>query len=172
VEFKDLFGQEEKLNQTAYLADMCGLFDQFSTSLQRHNSSKIDFYGKVDSFLMKMDLRLSTRKEKKRYMFPVMVDRLEKSNVISLNESLVSGIKAHLLCLKEELSRYFPDVTKNFPLAKFPFTFEFDEIPQTAQEELTEEIHDPFINSEICSFPKHNFVFQYYSIIQTLKNLF
>jgi len=39
MEFKDLFSQDKKLNQTAYLADMFGLLNQMNVSLQGHNPS-------------------------------------------------------------------------------------------------------------------------------------
>jgi hypothetical protein len=60
---------------------------------------------------MKMDLWLSKLKGKKTYMYPILAARLEESNNgTSLNESLRSEIKVNLLCLKEKLSRYFPDI--------------------------------------------------------------
>jgi hypothetical protein len=40
MEFKDLFSQDEKLNQIAYLADMFGLLDQLNISLQGHKEEK------------------------------------------------------------------------------------------------------------------------------------
>jgi hypothetical protein len=37
--------------------------------------------------------------------------------------------------LKEELSRYFPVISNKLsPFVKSPFTFDFDEIPEIAQE--------------------------------------
>jgi hypothetical protein len=36
MEFKDLFGQDEKRNETAYLADVFGLMNQLNNSLRRH----------------------------------------------------------------------------------------------------------------------------------------
>jgi hypothetical protein len=60
--------------------------------------------------------------------------------------------------LKEELSRYFPDISnKLFPLVKSPFTFDFDEIPEIAQEELIEMINDTGIESEFSSFSEKQF---------------
>jgi hypothetical protein len=51
--------------------------------------------------------------------------------------------------LKEELSRYFPDISKKlFPLVKSPFTFDFEKIPEIAQEEFIEMINDTGIKSE------------------------
>jgi hypothetical protein len=47
LEFKDLFSQDEKLNQTAYLADMSGLLNQLNVSLQGHNLSITDSWDKV-----------------------------------------------------------------------------------------------------------------------------
>jgi hypothetical protein len=119
---------------------MFGLLNQLHISLQGHNSSIIDLYDKTKSFQMKVDLWLSKFKGKQTYihtyMFPVLADRHEESsNGTGLNKSLLSEIKVHLLCLKEELSRYFPDISnKLFPLVKSPFTFDFDEIPEIAQE--------------------------------------
>jgi hypothetical protein len=64
----------------------------------------------------------------------------------------------HLLCLKEELSRYFPDISnKLFPLVKSPFTFDFEEVPEIAQEELIEMINDMGIKSEFTSFSETQF---------------
>jgi hypothetical protein len=49
--------------------------------------------------------------ERKKYMFPILAARPEESNNgTGLNESLLSEIKVHLLRMKEELSRYFPDI--------------------------------------------------------------
>jgi iron-sulfur cluster repair protein YtfE (RIC family) len=133
MEFKNLFSQDEKLNQIAYLADMFGLLNQLNISLQ---GPIIDLYDKIKSFQMKVDLWLSKLKLKNTYMFPVLAACLEKNNnVTGLNESLLSEIKVHLLCLKEELSRYFSDISnKLFPLVKSPFTFDFGEMPEIAQE--------------------------------------
>jgi hypothetical protein len=56
--------------------------------------------------------------QRKEDMFPILAARPEESNNgTGLNESLLSEIKVYLLCLKEELSRYFPD----FPNKLFPF---------------------------------------------------
>jgi hypothetical protein len=108
---------------------------------------------------MKVDLWLSKLKGKKTYMFPVLAARLEESNNgIGLNKSMLSEIKVHLLCLKKELSRYFPDISNYpFPLVKSPFTFDFDGIPEIAQEELIEMINDSGIKSEFPSFSETQF---------------
>jgi hypothetical protein len=45
MEFKDLISQD-KLNKTAYLADMLGLLNQMNIYLQGHNSSITDLYEK------------------------------------------------------------------------------------------------------------------------------
>jgi hypothetical protein len=150
MKFKDVFGQDVKLNQTAYLADMFGLLNQLNISLQGHNSSIIDLYDKIKSFQMKVDLWLSKLKGMKTYMFPILAARLEESNNgTGLNESLISEIQVHLLCFKEEISRYFPDISsKLFPFVKSPF----EEIPEIAQEELIEMINDTGIKSEFSSF--------------------
>jgi hypothetical protein len=52
--------------------------------------------------------------------FPILAARPEENNNgTGWNESLLSEIKVHLFCLKEELSRYFPDISyKLFPLVK------------------------------------------------------
>jgi hypothetical protein len=93
MEFKDLFSQDKKLNQIAYLADIFGLLNQLNISLQGHNSSVIDLYDKIKSFQMKMELWLSKLKGKKTYMFPVLAACLEESNSdTGLNESLPSEI--------------------------------------------------------------------------------
>jgi hypothetical protein len=47
MEFKDLFSQDKKFNQIAYLADMTGLLNQQNVSLQGHNLSVIDSYDKI-----------------------------------------------------------------------------------------------------------------------------
>jgi hypothetical protein len=47
MEFKDLFSQDEKLNQIAYLADIFGLLNPLNISLQGHNSFIIDLYDKI-----------------------------------------------------------------------------------------------------------------------------
>jgi hypothetical protein len=74
---------------------------------------------------------------------------LKSDNGAGLNEGLMSEIEVHLLCLKEEFSRYFPDISyKLFPLVKFLFTFDFDKIPEIAQEELIEITNDTGIKSE------------------------
>jgi hypothetical protein len=138
------------------LADIFGLLNQLNISLQGHNSSIIDLYDKIKSFQMKVVLWLSKLKGKKTYMFPVLAAHLEESNNgTGLNERLISEIKVHLLCLKKELSRYFPDISnKLFPLVKSSFTFDFEEIPEIAQEEFIEMINDTGIKSEFSSFSK------------------
>jgi hypothetical protein len=49
MEFRGLFGQEEKLNQIVYLADMFGLLNQLNISLQGYKSSIIDLYDRMKS---------------------------------------------------------------------------------------------------------------------------
>jgi hypothetical protein len=121
MEFKDLFSQDEKLNQIAYLADMFGLLNQLNISLQGQNSSIIDLYDKIKSFQMKVDLWLLKIKGKKTHMFPILAARFEESNNgTGLNESLISEIKVHFLCFKEELSRYFPDISNSFLWSNLP----------------------------------------------------
>jgi hypothetical protein len=67
----------------------------------------------------------------------------------------------HLLCLKQDLLRYFLDVSnKLFPLVKSPFTFDFDEIPEITQEELIEVINYTGIKSEFSSFLEKQFWFR------------
>jgi hypothetical protein len=89
---------------------MFGLLNQLNISLQGHNSSIIDLYDKIKSFQMKVDLWLSKLEGKMTYM-SILAARLEESNNgTGLNKSLISQIKVHLLCLKEKLSRYFPDI--------------------------------------------------------------
>jgi hypothetical protein len=92
-------------------------------------------------------------------MFPILAARLEDiNNGTGLNESLISEIKVHSLCLKEELSRYFLDISnKLFPSVKSPFTFDFEEIPESAQEEFIEMINDTGIKSEFYSFSETQF---------------
>jgi hypothetical protein len=55
MKFKDLFGQDDKLNQIAYLADMFGLLNQWNITVQGHNSSILDMYDEIESFQMKVD---------------------------------------------------------------------------------------------------------------------
>jgi hypothetical protein len=61
----------------------------------------------------------------KTYMLTIQAERLKKSNSdTNLNAGIVSEIEVHLLSLKEEFSRYFPDIASDlFPFVKSPFTF-------------------------------------------------
>jgi hypothetical protein len=161
MEFKDLFSQDKKLNQIAYLVDIFGLLNQLNISLEGHNSCIIDLYDKIKYFQKKVDLWLSKLKGKKTYMFPILAARLEESNSdTGLNEIFILEIKVHFLCLKEELSRYFPEKNKLFPLVKSHFTFDFDEIPEIAQEEFIEMINDTGIKSEFSSFSERQLWFR------------
>jgi hypothetical protein len=65
MEFKDLFSQDKKLIQNEYLADIFGLLNQLTISLQGHKSSIIDLYDKIKYFQMKVGLWLSKLKGKK-----------------------------------------------------------------------------------------------------------
>jgi hypothetical protein len=56
MEFKDLYSQDDKMNQIAYLADMFVLLNQLNISLQGHNSSIIDLFDKMKSFQMKVEV--------------------------------------------------------------------------------------------------------------------
>jgi hypothetical protein len=88
MEFKDLFIEDEKLNQNTYFTDVFGLLNQINTYLQGRNSYTIDLYDKTRCFKMMMDFWLSKLKGKNTYMFPITVDRLEGSNDgTGLNES-------------------------------------------------------------------------------------
>jgi hypothetical protein len=91
-------------------------------------------------------------------MFPILAARPEENSGTGWNESLLSEIKVHLFCLKEELSRYFLDISyKLFPLVKSPFTFDFDEIPEIAQEKLIKMINHTGIESEFSSSSEKQF---------------
>jgi hypothetical protein len=59
-------------------------------------------------------------------MLPFLAARIQKSNSDrNLNAGIVSEIEANLLSLKEDFSRYFPDMESNlFPLVKSPFIFD------------------------------------------------
>jgi hypothetical protein len=100
--------------------------------------------------------------QRKEDMFPILAAHPEESNNnTGLNETLLSEIKVHFLCSKEELSRYFPDISnKLFPFAKSPFIFDFDEIPEIAQEELIEMINETGIKSELSYFSETQFWFR------------
>jgi hypothetical protein len=50
MEIKDLFSQEEELNQIAHLADMFGVLNQLNISLQGYNSSIRGLHDKIKSF--------------------------------------------------------------------------------------------------------------------------
>jgi hypothetical protein len=52
---------------------------------------------------------------------------------------------------------YTNHLVKLFHLVKSPFTFDFDEIPEIAQEELIEMINDTGIKSEFSSFSETEF---------------
>jgi hypothetical protein len=47
MEFKDLFSQDEKLNQITYFADVFGLLNEINNYLQEHNSYTIHLYDKI-----------------------------------------------------------------------------------------------------------------------------
>jgi hypothetical protein len=75
----------------------------------------------------------------------------------NLNESLLSEITVHLLCLKEELSRYFLAISNKFiPLVICPFKFDSDKVPEIAQEHIT-MTNDRGIESEFSSFLETKF---------------
>jgi hypothetical protein len=89
MEFEDLFSKDEKLNQTAYLEDMFGLYNELNVCLQVHNSSITDLYDKIKPFQMKLNLWISHLSEKKIYTFPVLTGHLEENETVtSLNEKL------------------------------------------------------------------------------------
>jgi hypothetical protein len=84
-------------------------------------------------------------------MTPVLAAHLEERNSdTNVNAGIISEIEAHLLHLKEEFSRYFPDV------AKSPFTFDV-RVPESAQEEFIEIINDTCVRSEFSSFSETPF---------------
>jgi hypothetical protein len=60
--------------------------------------------------------------------------------------------------LKEELSRYFPDLSnKLFLLVKSPFIFDFAEIPEIIHEEMIEMVNDLGIKFEFSFFLETQF---------------
>jgi hypothetical protein len=58
-------------------------------------------------------------------MLPVLVAHPEECNSdTNLSAGILLEIEMHLLSLKEEFSRYFPDIASNiFPLVNSHFTF-------------------------------------------------
>jgi hypothetical protein len=58
-------------------------------------------------------------------MLTIQAASLKKGNSdTNLNARMMSEIEVHLLSLKEEFSRYFPDIASDlFPIVKSPFTF-------------------------------------------------
>jgi hypothetical protein len=85
---------------------MFGLLNEMSVS------SIIDLYDKIKSFQIKLNLWMSYPNEKKTRMFAAHLK--EKETGTSLNKSLFSELKVHFLSLKDEPSRYFPNMLNTF----------------------------------------------------------
>ena len=58
----------------------------------------------------------------------------------TMNRTILS-VKEHIKILKEEMSRYFPNLPDTpFSLARSPFTIRVEDVPENAQEEFIELI--------------------------------
>jgi hypothetical protein len=77
---------------------------------------------------------------------------LENEIASTLNESLLSKIKSHLLGFTEELSRYFLDMSNELlPLVKTPFTFQIEVLPETVEDEFITMTHNTIVKSGVST---------------------
>jgi hypothetical protein len=141
--------------------------------VQRHNLSIRDLCDIIKSFQMKVDWWLSKHRGKMPYMLPILDARLEESNNgTGLNERSISEVKVHLLCLKEELSRYFQVMSNCFFWSNLPSHLTLMKHQKLHKKKWSKWQMTLASNPSSLPFRKHNFGLEGSWIIQHLQKLF
>ena len=123
----DFFDDKEWISKLCYLCDIFERLNTLNTSLQGKQSNIMNFVDKLSAFQVMLDLWEGKINAGRLAMFSHLCSYCEDSNY-EISESLKNDIASHLHSLKNEFSRYFPEITKSqFALVRNPFQAKIDD---------------------------------------------
>ena len=142
----DFFDDKEWISKLCYLCDIFERLNTLNTSLQGDESNIMNFVDKLSAFQVMLDLWDRKINAGRLAMFSHLCSYCEDNNY-EISESLKNDIASHLHSLKNEFSRYFPEIAKSqFALVRNPFQAKMDDcVPHNndaAQEEFIKLIND------------------------------
>lgn len=108
------------LIRCAYLADIFGKLNEFTTSLQRKDTTTFTLIDKIRSLRTKLNFWIECVNDKNFECFPVLVQFLSE-NELKIETDVHKNICEHLMNLGKSLSEYFPDTSTNIEWVQNPF---------------------------------------------------
>jgi hypothetical protein len=89
------------------------------------------------------------------YMLPTLSAFFEEYDIEPDKRiTMIISVKEHLHMLADEISLYFPNLPDTpFALARSPFTFKVEDVPETAQEEFIEIINSDAARTDFSTMP-------------------
>ncbi|CAB4023565.1 SCAN domain-containing 3-like [Paramuricea clavata] len=136
-DWANLLNDKEWLAKLSYLSDIFERLNTLNRSLQGKGSNIMEFHDKLEGFLGVIDLLIRKVRADRYALFPSLSEFIESENFEVAN--LKEPIEEHLLSLKSEFDRYFPDIdTEQFALIRNPFDAveNFDDDDEPAEAEL------------------------------------
>jgi hypothetical protein len=138
-DWANLLNDKEWLAKLSYLSDIFERLNTLNRSLQGKGSNIMEFHDKLEGFLGVIDLLIRKVRADRYALFPSLSEFIESENFEVAN--LKEPIEEHLLSLKSEFDRYFPDIdTEQFAFIRNPFDAveNFDDDDEPAEAELIE----------------------------------
>lgn len=127
------------LDKLSYLVDIFTRLNILNKSMQGSDVTVVDFIGKLNSFAMKLDLWKSKVEKGNFAMFETLSERGDISKSLKLSDLIAK----HLLALRNELGRYFPELTvENANVIRNPFIIPPESVDENLQEELIDLFND------------------------------
>ena len=155
-QFEGLFGDKILFHKIAYLVD---IFAILNLSLQGPNATCLDLSEKIRAFQLKLQPWQKKLDENRIYMLSNLSAFFEENDIEqeTMNRTILS-VKEHIKILKENISRYFPNLPDTpFSLARSPFTIRVEDVPENAQEEFIELITSDAAKTDFSSMSATRF---------------
>ena len=155
-QFEGLFGDKNKFHKIAYLVD---IFAILNLSLLGPNATCLDLSEKIRAFQLKLQPWQKKLDENRIYMLSNLSAFFEENDIEqeTMNRTILS-VKEHIKILKENISRYFPNLPDTpFALARSPFTIRVEDVAENAQEEFIELITSDAAKTDVSSMSATRF---------------
>jgi zinc finger BED domain-containing protein 5/7/8/9 len=170
------FTDEKCIYYIAYLADFFGFLNVLNLKLQGHTNI-LKSYDTIQAFLEKISLwqrRLYVTKPNFS-SFPRLNELLDdtENHILNIENEFKELILAHLVSLKDQLSKYFPDIsTENwqFKLVLDPFKIDVDTLPDYLQEQTIDLKNDSQAKEDFKNKTVEDFWLCYLSIYPEVSN--
>lgn len=149
-ELLDQFCESKFQIQFAYLVDFFAELNKLNLQLQGSGNLKLQgtsnifaYEDKISAFIAKIELWLS-KVERGNFSAFDMLNQIIDGQSAEIKGEIQKNITLHLINLKSEFNRYFPDCEDKGirKLIRNPFIVNVSEVPDEIQEELIEMQHD------------------------------